>query len=238
MFDTIIFDFDNTLEQWLVPETEAKVEIATELSKKYQFNVSDFLQKWREVDNNPSGVKREDTVPWDFSRERRFQVLFKGFNIPEDPKKFEKKYWNIMNKKVSLFPNVKKTLDELKKRGIRMIILSDSGGAGEDKTKRIEILGIKKYFDFIFTSNDFGMNKPNRKIYDEIIKRTGLDPKKTISIGDDPLADLFMCKKLGMATVWDQESFAFDKKIGFVDYVVKDIFEIVGIIDKLNALPK
>lgn len=234
MIDTVIFDFDNTLEQWIIPEAETEIALAEELRQGYKFEVPEFLARIRELKKGARGKRRDEMTPWDWSRERWLREIFKEFSIDEDPKEYERKYWKFITNKVSLFPNVLKTLKELKRMKIRLMILTDSDGKREFKEKRIKKLGIWDYFDFIITTDDVGVNKPNMRVYSYLIEKTGIDPKKTLIVGDHPESDLVNAKKTGMTTVWDQEAIPLGMKLSYVDYVIKDIIEVVDVVRKEN----
>jgi putative hydrolase of the HAD superfamily len=48
----------------------------------------------------------------------------------------------------------------------------------------LENLGIKDQFDFVLTSREVGSPKPNRKIFDEALKKAGCDAKDAVHVGD------------------------------------------------------
>ena len=71
-----------------------------------------------------------------------------------------------------------------------------------------------------------GVNKPNRKFYNVILKKFKLKAKECVMVGDKPEVDLRLAKRLGMKTVWVKygawSEGLRDKRFSYVDHVVKD----------------
>lgn len=59
---------------------------------------------------------------------------------------------------------------------------------------------LDNYFELIVSSGEYGMEKPDPKIYELVIKKMRLDPSETIFIDDKP-STLPPAEKLGMKTI-------------------------------------
>ncbi|KAI8337613.1 HAD-like domain-containing protein [Chlamydoabsidia padenii] len=83
-----------------------------------------------------------------------------------------------------MFPDVTSTLDELKRRGFKMGVISNSD---ERLLSVMESLNLEQYFDFILTSCLAGYEKPNVKIFQKAIHLTGEDihTDEALHVGDD-----------------------------------------------------
>lgn len=94
--------------------------------------------------------------------------------------------WNAM---IVEFP--KRRLDmllELRRKGAKVYMLSNTNDAhmehiikkcfGGERSKMME------YFDDLFLSNEMGLAKPGLEIYEEMIRRTGMNPKESVYFDD------------------------------------------------------
>jgi HAD superfamily hydrolase (TIGR01549 family) len=115
-------------------------------------------------------------------------LLYMKMSDKEKPafkkKAFEKKI--SFEKKRKLYPEVKKTLATLKKRGIRNIVITDNESTESEIRKNIiGRYGINPYIDHIMTSKDCGHTKSNKKIFQLTLKKNGLSPEEVLFVGHD-----------------------------------------------------
>ncbi|MBN2753865.1 MAG: HAD-IA family hydrolase [Candidatus Goldbacteria bacterium] len=130
-------------------------------------------------------------------------------------------------------------LKGLKKAGIKAGIISN---APRDLKKVFDRLGLTKQFDWIVVSEDAGVEKPDKKIYDLAIKRCGFDRKNVIYIGDNYLADIMGSVAAGIKPVWllrDTKDAQFTFKTGKAPdgvAVIKSLREVPGVIRQYGGL--
>ena len=87
-----------------------------------------------------------------------------------------------------LYAGVKELLSFLKENGKKVILVSN---AQEVFTmKELEDLGIVGLFDEIVISSAVGFRKPDPKIYETALQRSGLPAGKCLMIGNDPICDV------------------------------------------------
>jgi putative hydrolase of the HAD superfamily len=234
MIKTIIFDYDGTLEEWHPYEAEVDVAMAEYFYKHFKINPNKFLVEWNSIRKYHIHPKAK---PEEYSRVMWFIEIFERCGINEDICLIDKlvdQYWMLAEQKVRLFPHAKEVLEELHGK-FKLALLTDSDGNRHMKLERIEKLGIIKYFDHIFTSDDIGVNKPDLKDFKEVLKQLGSKPKETIMVGDVPERDLLGAKKVGITTVWTAQGLDRDTHFDYVDYKIKDIRDVLKIIKQLNS---
>ncbi|CAO3617490.1 unnamed protein product [Mucor hiemalis] len=100
----------------------------------------------------------------------------------------------------AIFPDVVKTLQELKEQGFQMGVISNSD---ERVVKVIENLKLSKYFDFVIASSLAKCEKPNKAIYDQALKLTGkgVRAEDALHVGDDVDKDYFGATSAGWNAV-------------------------------------
>ena len=61
--------------------------------------------------------------------------------------------------------------------------------------------GLKEHFDFILASAEVGSAKPDKKIFIEAIRRSGVNPTEVCHIGDDLQADIQGANSVGIEAI-------------------------------------
>lgn len=96
-----------------------------------------------------------------------------------------------INKKLSKLFNISK---------IKNSIFTNSNTLKNVKTK-LEAIGINpKDFTFIMTSTQIGFTKPDKRVFEAIIKKSKLEPEEILYVGDRDSVDIIPAKKIGMKT--------------------------------------
>jgi putative hydrolase of the HAD superfamily len=67
---------------------------------------------------------------------------------------------------------------------------------------KIDLLALRGSFDYIAVSEEVGVKKPDRRIYELALDRLGVAPKEAVYIGDHPVNDIGGARAAGMHAVW------------------------------------
>ena len=97
---------------------------------------------------------------------------------------------------------IESLLNHFATSNIRMGILSNSMFSSKTINTDLEKFGIKSYFDFVMTSSEYGIRKPNKILFNIAIKKMNLDPNEIWFIGDSINEDVIGSKNAGMFPVW------------------------------------
>ncbi|MCD6226242.1 MAG: HAD-IA family hydrolase [Candidatus Aenigmarchaeota archaeon] len=128
------------------------------------------------------------------------------------------------------YPNVSSTLDRLKKKGYKLVILTDAPRI--QAWIRLAAMGIQNKFDYVITFDDTRKKKIDEKPFLFALKKLKLKPEEVIMVGDSIKRDLKIPKKLGITTVLAKYG-QLEKEKGKVDYEINDISELLKIVKKL-----
>lgn len=85
-------------------------------------------------------------------------------------------------KSLELFDGIEDMLSELKAGCVKTAIISNSDS--KMMKKRLNELGIEKYFDLIVTPETFGVKKPNPEVYEKTLQALNVTASETAMAGD------------------------------------------------------
>lgn len=95
-------------------------------------------------------------------------------------------------------PETYTVLDELRAKGVPLGIVSNFSKTLPDLCRQV---GIADYFDFIITSEEVGISKPDPTILRMALQRAQVKPNEAVYVGDHPF-DILCAKKVPMPIIW------------------------------------
>ncbi len=101
---------------------------------------------------------------------------------------------------VQLLPGAVETLQALQKRGVHMGLITN--GNAEFQRPKIRRFELEQYFDFILVESEFGVGKPDKRVFKHGLDCFGISPAQVWMIGDDLEFDMRPAQELGIGTVW------------------------------------
>ena len=179
----IIFDLDDTLHNVeFLMNTALKQGIQAMINKGFNCQIDDGLEKIKEIiKNNPSGDK--------------FSELAKSFN--QDNQELieagKAKYYDYDFDKMDIFPDSKEVLNRLHE-DYKLVLISQ--GNEDLQNKKIDCLGIRKYFDHIYLPK-IGQKED---VIKESLKILELSPEEILIVGDRIDSEIKIGNDLGMQT--------------------------------------
>ena len=220
MIKAILFDLDNTLIDFMAMKRNsceaainAMVNAGLKVSKKkgmkilfqlydrygieYQLIFEKFLQKT--------------------SGKVDYKILAHGIRAY----RFEKE------QNLQPYPGTIETLRKLKKRRIKMAIISDAPRRAV--WDRLTAMKIDGYFDAVITMSDVRRQKTTSAPFNSALKALKVKPEEAIMVGDRPERDVKTAKKLGIKTVFARYGNPDIGKSG-ADLEIKRIDEILNLI--------
>jgi putative hydrolase of the HAD superfamily len=99
----------------------------------------------------------------------------------------------------ALLPGAAHTLDNLRRHGLRLALVSNSGFSPGDVLRTVlDRLDIGKYFATQVYSDEVGAWKPDARMFDEALFALGVAPADTLFVGDRPTADIVGAQAFGI----------------------------------------
>jgi putative hydrolase of the HAD superfamily len=229
----VIFDFDNTLEEFAPHEAAVENSIFLALAEKYNVPVQQLQTVFDSIKRSYVHAR---AVPHDYHRSVWFTQLFNTFHLPESVDSWVQVYWESLLRRVCVFPGTLDMLRELREKHT-LCILSDSDGELSLKLRRIEQLKLTEYFDHIFTSDAVGHNKPHPRAFLQVLEHYRVCAEECVMIGDNPPTDLRTAHDLGMHTVWVTQGTHHRHRSShyeFVDVEIDSVREVPHVLARLE----
>nr|AHF25598.1 HAD superfamily hydrolase [uncultured bacterium Contigcl_23] len=103
-----------------------------------------------------------------------------------------------------LYPNIRKLLSFLYRSGIRTGVISNIGWTGAALQRRINTLLPDHHFEFIMASSDYGLRKPDARLFRAALEKAALKPEEVWFCGDTYDKDIDGACAAGMTAVFYQ----------------------------------
>lgn len=211
----VIFDFDGTLAD-SVPSIH---KTANELAVLYGVKP---ISMERVVAAVGAGI--ESFLEW------VFPVPAKKLGIKKVKADYVKHYKINHNYRLKAYPGVKAALLKLKKRGIKMSIVSNK--LGEFVKSSCKAVGINGFFDSVYGRGDLKKDKPHPYPVQHVMKEYNVSKEEIILVGDSRY-DIETAKRAGIKSVYLDYGYDNPKAVKKMkpDYVLssfKGILKIIG----------
>lgn len=101
---------------------------------------------------------------------------------------------------VRVYEGTKEMLKTLRDAGKKIYLLSNAQRIFTEY--EMHVLDIARYFDEILISSDYGTKKPDKRFFDLLTEKYGLDVERSLFIGNDSRTDIAGAKGIGMDTFY------------------------------------
>jgi len=107
--------------------------------------------------------------------------------------------WKLHQRDFQLREGVRETLDELRRRGLALGIVSN---IDKDQLEHLGRLAeLPRYFDWLLSSEEAGSCKPDAGIFAEALRRARCAPEEALFVGDSLSADIAGANAAGIRSV-------------------------------------
>jgi len=203
MIKHIFFDLDHTIWDF---DKNAR-ETLTELYHQYELNhlgLPDcdlFIDVYTENNHLLWAEYHLGKITKEVLRSERFSKTFSQLGVSPAlvPKDFEIDYVNLSPRKKNLFEGSEKVLAYLQQKYTLHII---SNGFKETTLTKMETCNLNPYFSNVIISEDAGVNKPNRAIFEYALHKAGAQKQESIMIGDSLEADIRGAQDFGIKAIF------------------------------------
>jgi len=228
-YSTIFFDLDDTLWDTFNNSKESLNEIFSLFCFDKHYSTFDEFYSIYFKHNSSLWEKYEKhAITKEELMENRFYTPFRHIEeiTPEKAIEINQEFMSRTASKGGVIEGAKEMLELLKSR-YKICILSN--GFKEVQYKKIKNAGLDKYFDKVILSDDIGLNKPRRELFEYALNKMGVTAGKSIMVGDNWSTDIEGAYKSNIDQIWfnpDSES-----PKGFKPtYTIKKLNELADIL--------
>jgi HAD superfamily hydrolase (TIGR01549 family) len=199
MFNHLIFDLDNNLYNYTLCNNLALNIINTYIFNTYNIDLIIIQKSFNEIKK-----KYHNTVFHQASSHNKciqFKKLCEYLNLPiKESCNLYDLYIEEFNKHLELFDGVEDFLNLCNKNNINCYILTNN--ICYEQINRLKKLNICQYFKKIITSEEYGIEKPDSKIFYSILQENNIHINEVAMIGDSFKNDIQSVNLLGMYGFW------------------------------------
>jgi len=134
---------------------------------------------------------------------------------------------------VEPIPGARELLERVSLRFTCCIATSADHSNTNDMKEALKRVAIDHYFHYYFSSNDLGVMKPDPEFFKAILKKMNIRSQNCIAVGNLYQKDVVPAKAAGLTTVFFNEMNESGDFPG-ADYVINQLGELAGILDKNN----
>jgi putative hydrolase of the HAD superfamily len=168
--------------------------------------------------------------------------LLKSFGIRRGYKLSEEQWREVgwlwyepLSRIAKVEPDIKETLGKLKGMGLKLGILSNTFISAGSLDRQLGQLGILDFFPYRLYSYQFDFRKPDRRIFEAAIAKTGEPAENILFVGDRIYVDIMPALKMGMHAVLKSAYTNMGKEVPNGVRRIDRIAELPGIIEKVNT---
>ena len=167
------------------------------VSKEYGIDSDDFFNV---VNEKYKIISR--TFPSTHTRHSRilvYRLALASLNIKYELSllpKLEDMYWDYFLSHVQLYDGVIETFSILKKRGVKIAVVSD--GDLSTRIRKVEAIGLIPYVDEVVASEEVIFEKPFSAIFTLALSRLGIEAHEAIMLGNNFKNDIRGAQLLGI----------------------------------------
>ena len=195
----VFFDLDHTLWDF---DVNSRLAFENVFKKhKIALTIDDFLEVYVPVNENYWKLYQENKVS---SEKLRYGRLKESFDLLQIML-HEDQIFNMSDDYLQFLPTHNRLLEgpvdllEYLKSKYKLHIITN--GFKKVQHEKLTNSKISSYFETITTSEDAGVKKPHRLIFEKAMAEAGALPEESVMIGDNFEADILGAEKIGMQAI-------------------------------------
>ncbi|MDT0650540.1 YjjG family noncanonical pyrimidine nucleotidase [Autumnicola edwardsiae] len=198
--DHVFFDLDHTL--WDFDKNSGLT--FTEIFKKWKIplELEEFLEVYLKINIRYWELYRNDKISKEALRYGRLKDSFDMLKY----KTTDDVIYGLSKDYIEFLPRnkhlVEGTLEILQylKRNYKLHIITN--GFDEVQSRKMITSGVFDFFQTITTSEEAGVKKPHKKIFQKALEKAEAAAETSVMIGDNYEADILGSEKLGLQTIY------------------------------------
>lgn len=193
----IIFDADGTLFDY----DQAEFSALQKAFEHFGFDYNpEYLGIYRECNKKLWDAFERGRITINKLKVKRFELLLGDIGISIDAVEFSKEYLRRLSKGTFLIKGAEELLASLSGK-VGLILMTN--GIKEVQRSRLSLSSIESYFSDIVISDEVGVAKPDKRIFEIALENMSIADKSTIlMVGDNLGSDIKGGMDFGIDTCW------------------------------------
>jgi HAD superfamily hydrolase (TIGR01549 family) len=193
----IIFDLDNTIYSYTNSHDKSIQTVFEYLQTNYKITNIHTI-----YDTIKSSLKYDlDTTASSHNKSIYFKQLLEHYHINLSIlQTIQKLYWTTFLENIEIFEGVREFISWNKSIGIKIGILTDY--ETEYQIQKLDKLGLLSYIDVIVTSEEVGIEKPSRHMFQTVLNKLKMTTDEVIMIGDNYEKDIQGANNMNIGSYW------------------------------------
>lgn len=200
MIRTVIFDVDDTLYSFHHANEVAVDGLADYVKVHFGWSKENFLERQKAA---MADIRQYAGTSGGYrSRILRYQNILEAAGLPVSPHAMAMSsiYQNLLLDNMIPEPGIAAFLQYLKDHHFRIGIGSDA--TAQQQFLKLDRLGFLPFFEFIVTSEEVGVEKPDPRFFKRCHQKCACNPNEVMFIGDNFEKDYIGAKNAGYYAVW------------------------------------
>ena len=109
-------------------------------------------------------------------------------------------YLTTREKGLRLYPGAIETLEKLRGEGVRLALITN--GSAEGQRGKVVRFGLERYFGCIVIEGEFGVGKPDERVYRHALAELSTEPEDAWMVGDNLEWEVATPQRLGLRGIW------------------------------------
>ena len=202
----IIFDMDDTILSDDKAAERCFRQVCHEMFHRFQpVSPEELLADITEVRRwywaDPERIRRGSL---DLGRARRelISMAFERHGIEDDDllEEMSDVYQKLKAAAIELIPGALDTLRSLRSGGIRLGLITNGDAVGQ--RAKVQKAGLEPLLDVILVAGEFGVAKPDPRIFLHTLERLRVEPHEAWMVGDNLYADIGGAQGVGIYGIW------------------------------------
>lgn len=201
MIKTVLFDIDNTIYDYNKANQKAIEQVYQYCQENFQWEKSFTKTLLYEAQQEERQVLSSDCAAL-HNRLIRYQLMLEkqGKNLFPHVQNLYHTYWDTLLNTMDPEPGIQELFEQLRRQNLKIGIATDMTAYMQyEKLKRINLLS---YVDFIVSSEEVGVEKPNEKLFYRCAQKAACKPCECLMIGDSLEKDVKGAIHAGMKVLW------------------------------------
>ena len=200
MIKHLIFDLDDTLCDYQKAKENARPHI-NEVLKTFGIDIDGFWNRFNRVEPLLFRQFADRSLTRDEYRIRRFADVLEGSHprFLEISSELNHIYMQETNQKTELFYDTIPLMKVLRAKDIEAVILTN--GPSDGQRAKFKTLGLSRYIQRIYISEEIGFAKPNRRAFEFVLRDLDAAVPDVLMVGDSIENDIDGAEQAGIKAV-------------------------------------